>query len=218
MSESDTETVELLQRWHGGDRPALDELLARHLESLHRHVRAKLARELRHLRREQDSMDLVQAATVRVLEYTPAFIPRDGSQFQQLLRKIVLNDILNQLRSPRLKRRETDRARYGDSVLDLRRNEHSSLLPDRAAEKVERVELARAWARMALEFLAVDSDRQLVLLAAVEERGWDEIGEELGLTADAARMRYSRLLPKLANHVRLLKEGRVEALLEENGA
>jgi len=111
MPERDTQTVELLQRWHGGDRQALEELLARHLEPLHRHVRAKLDRELSHLRRDQDSMDLVQAAAVRVLEYAPAFIPRDGQQFQRLLCKIVLNDILNQLRSPRLNRQESDRSR-----------------------------------------------------------------------------------------------------------
>jgi len=210
--------VELLQRWHGGDRQALEELLARHLEPLHRHVRAKLDRELSHLRRDQDSMDLVQAAAVRVLEYAPAFIPRDGQQFQRLLCKIVLNDILNQLRSPRLKRRETDRSRYGDSVLDLRANTASSLLPDRVAEEAEQAELARAWTRMALEFLPEERDRRLVLLAAVEERAWEDIGTELGLSPDAARVRYHRLLPKLANHVRVLKEGRVEALLSESGA
>lgn len=217
MLDRDEQTVALLQRWHGGDRPALEALLARHLDPLHRHVRAKLDRELGHLRRDQDSMDLVQAAAIRVLEYTPAFIPRDGAQFQKLLQKIVLNDVLNQLRSPRLKRRETDRSRYGDSVLDLRMNSHSSVLPDQAAEKAERAELTRAWARMALEFLPDERDRRLVLLAAVEERGWEDIGEELDLSPDAARMRYHRLLPKLANHVRVLKEGRVEALLAESG-
>ncbi len=216
MRERDAQTVELLQRWHGGDRPALEELLARHLDPLHRHVRAKLDRELGHLRRDQDSMDLVQAAAIRVLEYTPAFIPRDGAQFQKLLQKIVLNDVLNQLRSPRLKRRETDRSRYGDSVLDLRTNSQSSVTPDLGAEKIERAELTRAWARMALEFLSDEQDRRLVLLAAVEERSWEEIGQELGLGPDAARMRYRRLLPKIANHVRLLKEGRVEALLTDS--
>ncbi len=211
------ETLELLRRWNAGDRKALEALLARHLGALHKYIRAKLDRELRPLRRDQDSTDLVHMAAARVLEYTPAFIPENGRQFHRLLRKIVLNDLLNQLRSPRFALRQRSRDRFGDSVLDLRANPLSSMQPDREAERAEHQSEARAWARMALEFLVDEQDRRLVLLAAVEECSWKDIGEELGLSADAARMRYHRLLPKLANHIRVLREGRVDELLEGEG-
>ena len=211
-------TVELLRRWHGGDREALDALLSRHVDALHEYVRGKLAGELRQVRREQDSMDLVQAAAARVLQYTPAFVPENGRQFQRLLRKIVVNDIVSHLRAPRHAKRELSRDRFGDSVLDMRSAAGSSLLPDRAAEKAEQQAEARAWARMALEFLPEDDDRRLVLLAAVEECSWQEIGAELGLAPDTARMRFQRLLPKLANHIRVLREGRVEELLALDGS
>lgn len=218
MPERQDPTVELLCRWHGGERGALDALLGRHLDALHDHVRSKLGPELRQLRREQDSMDLVQAAVARVLQYTPAFVPENGRQFQQLLRKIVVNDIVGRLRSPRNARREPSRDRFGDSVLDFRAAAQTSLLPDRAAEKAEQQAEARAWARMALEFLPDEGDRRLVLLAAVEEWSWPEIGSELGLSPDAARMRFQRLMPKLANHIRVLREGRVDELLASEGS
>jgi RNA polymerase sigma factor (sigma-70 family) len=213
MSEADDDTVQLLRRWHTGERAALEALLARHVEPLHRFVRSQLDRELRQLRTEADSMDVVQEAAARVLEYTPAFIPESGPQFHRLLRKIVVNDILNRLRSPRVGRRETERDAYGDSVLDLRAASHSSVLPDRAAEKAEWRAQTRSWARIALEFLPDADDRRLVLLAAVEEASWREIGDDLGIGQDAARMRFHRLLPKLANHIRMLGEGRIDDLL-----
>ena len=39
-----------------------------------------------------------------------------------------------------------------------------------------------------------------------------------GLAPDAARMRFNRLLPKLANHIRMLGEGRLDELLASDGA
>lgn len=216
MVQSDT--VELLRRWHAGDRGALGTLLARHLESLHRFVRAELGRELRQLRRDGDSMDIVQTAAARVLGYVPAFIPENGRQFHRLLRRIVVNDILNRLRSPSLGRREPSRAGFGDSVLDLRSPSQGSNGPVRAVLTSERLGEMRAWARMALEFLPDPVERRLVLLAAVEEWSWKEIGDDLELAPDAARMRFQRLLPRLANHVRLLGEGRLDELLGSDGA
>ena len=216
MVQSDT--VELLRRWHAGDRGALEMLLARHLESLHQFVRSKLWRELRQLRRDGDSMDIVQSAAARVLGYVPTFIPENGRQFHRLLRRIVVNDILNRLRSPNVRRREPSRESFGDSVLDLRSPSQASNGPVRAMLASERHEELRAWASVALEFLSDPLERRLMLLAAVEEWSWKEIGDDLDLAPDAARMRFHRLLPKLANHIRLLGEGRLDELLGSDGA
>ena len=215
MVQSDT--VELLRRWHAGDRGALGMLLARHLKSLHQYVRAELGRELRQLRRDGDSMDIVQTAAARVLGYIPNFIPDNGRQFHQLLRRIVVNDILNRLRSPNVGRREPSRESFGDSVLDLRSPSQASNSPVRALLAAERLAELRAWARVALEFLPDPLERRLMLLAAVEEWSWKEIGDDLDLAPDAARMRFHRLLPKLANHIRLLGEGRLDELLGSDG-
>jgi RNA polymerase sigma factor (sigma-70 family) len=216
MVQSDT--IELLRRWHAGDHGALGTLLARHLERLHQFVRAELGRELRQLRRDGDSMDIVQTAAERVLGYVPTFIPENGRQFHRLLQRIVVNDILNRLRSPNVGRREPSRAGFGDSVLDLRSPSQASNGPVRAMLASERHEQLRAWASVALEFLSDPLERRLMLLAAVEEWSWKEIGDDLNLAPDAARMRFHRLLPKLANHIRLLGEGRLDELLGIDGS
>jgi RNA polymerase sigma factor (sigma-70 family) len=216
MVQSDT--VDLLRRWHAGDRGALEMLLARHLENLHQFVRSKLWREMRQLRRDGDSMDIVQSAAARVLGYIPTFIPENGRQFHRLLRRIVVNDILNRLRSPIVGCREPSRERFGDSVLDLRSASQTSNSPVSAILTSERHEEVRAWARVALEFLPDPLERRLMLLASVEEWSWREIGDDLDLAPDAARMRFQRLLPKLANRMRLLCEGRLDELLGSDGA
>ncbi|MCC7014136.1 MAG: sigma-70 family RNA polymerase sigma factor [Planctomycetes bacterium] len=211
------ETIDLLQRWHGGDRAALGELLERHLPKLREFVRTRLDLDARHVRRDQDSLDLTQHAAVRVLEYMPRFVPRDGQQFQALLRRIVTNALINEVRAPKHRLREQRNGGYGDSMLDLRSSPHSSMQPERAIAAREQADETRAWARMALEFLDDECDRQLVLLAAVDERPWNEIGEATEMTPDAARMRFKRVMPKLANRIRMLREGRIDELLEQFG-
>jgi RNA polymerase sigma factor (sigma-70 family) len=184
-----SDTVELLRRWHAGDRGALEMLLARHLESLHQFVRAELGRELR---RDCDSMDIVQTAAARVLGYVPTFIPENGRQFHRLLRRIVVNDILNRLRSPRVGRREPSRESFRDSVLDLRSPSQGSHGPVRALLTSERLAELRAWARVALEFLPDPLERRLMLLAAVEEWSWKEIGDDLASARRGAARRAPR--------------------------
>jgi RNA polymerase sigma factor (sigma-70 family) len=209
MSEEPDETVALLQRWHKGDREALHALLDRFMPRLHGFAHSKLHGEFSRLRREQDSVDLVQVSALKVLEYFPRFVPRDREQFFGLLCTFVLNHMRNQLRSPGV-RAERDRSGvFEDSVLDLRPTERSSEMPEKAAGEAEE----RAWARLALEFLP-DSERRLVLLRAVDRASWEDIAAELGLAPDAARMRFSRLMPDLANLIRRLKEGQVDELLE----
>lgn len=216
MTLAHDETARLLERWHDGERDALARLLEEHLPRLHAFVRAKLDHELRELRRDQDSTDLVQTAAAKVLGFLPAFVPEDGEQFQRLLRTFVLNDIRNQLRSPRVLRRSGRKGEYGDSVLDLRPSPRSSHSPDRAAEKAEKQELVRAWVRFAMEFLP-EEDRRLCELRAVEELSWDDIAKELELQADTARMRFRRIQPRLANIIRRVKEGALNEVLEESG-
>ncbi len=208
MSETSDETVALLQRWHRGEREALHLLLESYLPRLHEFASLKLGREFSRLRREEDSLDLVQASAARALEYVPRFVPRDGEQFFALLCTFVLNHLRNLLRSPVIRPARERPGDFGDSVLDLRPSERSSELPERAAEKAE----DRAWVRFALEFLP-DPEHRLVLLRAADQAPWEEIAGELGITPDAARMRFHRLMPELANLIRRLQEGRVDELI-----
>jgi DNA-directed RNA polymerase specialized sigma24 family protein len=205
------DTVDLVRRWHDGEPAALERLLGLHLPRLERYVRSKLEHELPRLRREGDSDDLIHSTVVSILQYGLRFVPRDGDQFQALLRRLVLNRIRNQLRAPRCRLRDASRERHPDSILDLRVASRSSEVPDRAAEKAEE----RFFARWSLEFLSDPEDRWLVALGAEGDSSWDDIGRELGVSADAARMRYRRLLPRLGNIIRLLKAGKLDSLLAD---
>src|SRR5262245_66124996 len=160
MGETTGETVELLQRWHGGEKEALHVLLKRFLPRLHQFARGKLRSEFSQLQREQDSLDLVQTSAVKALEYVPPFVPRDDEQFFGLLCTFVLNHLRNRLRAGRADGER--KADFGDSVLDLRPNERSSEYPSQVVQENEE----RAWARFALEFLP-EVERRLVLLRVV---------------------------------------------------
>jgi DNA-directed RNA polymerase specialized sigma24 family protein len=134
-------------------------------------------------------------------------VPRDDEQFFGLLCTFVLNHLRNRLRSSG--RHEGERkADFGDSVLDLRPCERTSEYPSQAVQAAEE----RAWARFALEFLP-DLDRRLVLLRVIDQASWEEVASDLELTPDAARMRFNRLMPELANLIRRLREGHVDDLL-----
>ena len=208
MSETNDATVELLQRWHGGEREALHTLLKRFLPRLHQFARSKLRSEFAQLQHEQDSLDLVQASAAKALEFVPRFVPRDDEQFFGLLCTFVLNHLRNRLRSPGSHTETERKADFGDSVLDLRESERPSEHPSLAAQEAEE----RAWARLALEFLPA-AERRLVLLRVVDQAGWEEIAAETGLSPDAARMRFNRLIPELANVIRRLREGQIDELL-----
>src|SRR6185436_10702604 len=132
MTETKDDTVALLRRWHDGDRVALSQLLDRYLPRLHRFASSRLRGEFARLRREQDSLDLVQDSAAKALEYVPRFVPRDAEQFFGLLSTFVLNHLRNRLRSPGM--RAEGRTSFGDSMLDLRVAERSGDLPIKAAE------------------------------------------------------------------------------------
>src|SRR5690606_28096148 len=88
-----------------------------------------------------------------------------------------------------------------------------ALRPSQVAAAQER----EAWVRMALELLAPDA-RELILRRQWHEQSFREIGDELGLSEDAARMRYHRALPQLVHKIRLLRAGRVTEALGDGPA
>lgn len=205
MDESTSDPLlALVQRWHGGDRNALDEILVQ-LEpwlrgELHRAMSSKSVNA-------QDSADLTQQALVNFLEGGPRFVPKSGAQFRALLRRIAMNELIDQSRKG--KHREGKRAEtlFGAS------SSMSSGLGGvaRSAERPSQVAAVSEewnWLRLALQYLESD-DRYLLLASEVEGLSWAEIAHELGLSsADAARVRADRLKPRLANLILKLRAGR----------
>lgn len=202
MAERDDTRI-LLQQWHAGDRAAIDALVARDLPWIRDYVRARVGPLLR---ARGETMDYVQDAVIDVLAYVPRFLTDDRRRFRALVARIVENHLRDahdhhaaQKRAPALERELPP-----DSVLDLDGPRKPVTQPDSAAARSEE----KAWLRLALELLEPES-RQIVMMRQWHELEFAEIGRRMGLSEDAARMRFQRALPKLAKKLEALRRGEV---------
>jgi RNA polymerase sigma-70 factor, ECF subfamily len=203
-----SDTAQLLRQWHGGDRQALEVLLAQDLPWIERRVRRRLG-PLLHAKAE--TADFVQEAVLEVLRYTPRFVITDRGRFRALLARIVENVLRDQHDRFTAYRRALHRERPlpADSQLVLDPPVRGAPSPSQAAQREE----WEAWIRLALE-LSAPEDRLIILLRQWDGVSFEEIGRGLGIAADAARMRYNRALARLAHQVCLLKGGKLPAALD----
>ena len=204
------QTIRLLQRWHDGDRAALDALIERNLAWMQQHVRQRLGADLR---RAGDTQDFVQEAMVHVLEYGPRFVVESEEQFRGLLARIVENALRGQHRHLHQQMRDIARERgeARDTVLSLDPAQREVTRPSQIADRNEQT----AWVRLALEFLP-PQDREVLLLREMEGLEFAAIGERIGCTHAAARMRFQRALPGLIRKIRALQQGQLQRVLAED--
>lgn len=200
-------TRALLEAWCAGDRGALATLLAEELPWLQRRVTARLGDALRD---RVDSLDMVQELAMDALEYAPRFVVSSRAQFRALLARMVENN-LRDARRFHERRGLGDRAgSVHESVLDLDGGGGARAAPQQAAAKSD----LREWLELALEFLP-EEDRRLVRGREFEGKGFEALGEELGMKANTARMRFQRALAKLSGHIRDLRRGSIDSLFAE---
>jgi RNA polymerase sigma-70 factor (ECF subfamily) len=201
--DAEPDTVQLLRRWHGGDRKALDALLERDLPWIRERVRRRLGPLLK---AKGETEDFVQDAVLEVLRYAPPFVLGDRAQFRALLARIAENVLRDRHDRYAALRRALHRERPlpAGADLDLGPPCDSSLRPSRMAERGE----WERWVRLGLELLDPD-ERELVLLREWDGLRFPEIGARLGVSEDAARMRFHRALAHLADRILRLRSGRV---------
>ncbi|MCB9919952.1 MAG: sigma-70 family RNA polymerase sigma factor [Planctomycetes bacterium] len=203
MKSKPTETLVLLQRWHGGERAALESLIERDFDWVRRHVERRLGPLLE---RRGDADDYVQDAMLEALRYTPRFLMSDKGQFRALLARITENVLRDHAERLRTQKRDPARERpyVGDTMLSLDPPKQSVARPSQLASKGEE----QVWLEIGLEMLDAD-ERRIVRLREFDGLSFVEIGSELGLGEDAVRKRFHRALPKLARIVRDLQAGNV---------
>jgi RNA polymerase sigma-70 factor (ECF subfamily) len=206
MTESEPRTLTLLRRWHEGDREALGELIARDLPWIREHVHRRLGPGLR---AHADTNDFVQDAFVEVLRTGPRFLVSDQEHFRALLARIVENVLRMRHRHLHRQRRDVAKEqRIGSgAVLDL---DGSQTRPSQAAIRSE----SESWLQLGLELLDAE-DREVVLLRQWDGLSFTEVGQRLNIAEDAARMRFSRALARLARLVKRLRGGELAAVLSE---
>jgi len=202
MQSELTETFVLLRDWHAGDREALERLLARDLPF----VRAYVVRRMGNLLRAKgEADDYVQEAAIEALRYVPRFVMSDRDQFRALLARITENVLRDNVE--RLRARKRDVAREKSNVLNLDPPIGSATRPSQAAVRSEE----RQWVRLAIELLAPE-ERMLVIWREWDGLSFPVIAGRLGVSEDAARMRFTRSLPKLARTVQQLQRGEMGQL------
>lgn len=192
------------ERFHAGranDPAALEELVRQHLPWIETQVRQRLGNIVRE---DGDTHDLVQEAFLEVITHGPSFTTGDRQRFQNLLLRIVENNIRDRYR--RLHRLKRDRRRHAgpatDSILELDPPARSVTTPSVYASEAER----REWVLLAVELLEPE-DRDVIRLRDWEELEFERIGEILRISGEAARKRYHRALPRLATKVLDLRRG-----------
>lgn len=195
--------TELLRRWQAGDEAALGSLLVRELPWIRRMAERRLQGPLR---ARLDASDCVQDAVADFLRYGPRVVPSDHHQLRGLLARIVENNLRDRDDWYRARRRDAAReqplASATGLVLDAAVDQPTT--PSAAADREEQ----RAWVRLALELLDPD-DRRIVIRRDWDRASFAEIGSELQLGENAARMRWVRAVGRLADQLVELRSGRL---------
>jgi RNA polymerase sigma factor (sigma-70 family) len=178
-------TVDLVARVKGGDRDALDRLLARVLPPLRRWARGRLPRSKRDL---MDTDDLVQETAIRAVKRLDSFESRRDGALQAYLRQAVMNRIRDEIRH---------KGRIPVAT-ELDENEHNrDASPLDAAigrEAVDRYEAALARLR--------PEDREAIIARVEMDWNYEQAAQALGKpSAGAARVAISRALVRLAEEM-----------------
>jgi RNA polymerase sigma-70 factor (ECF subfamily) len=193
------QTAELLANAQGGDANAVNRLLERHRDAVHRMVQLRLDAKVQ---RRVDVSDVVQDVMVEANRRLQDYIadPRQ-MPFHLWLRHIARDRIIDAHRRHRgSAKRSVDReqplvAAAGDqqSTYDLVAQIHDR---ERGpASAVGAQEMARLVEAAIAEL--PDQDCEIVIMRHYEHLSNQEIAQALGLTEPAASMRYLRAIRKL---------------------
>ena len=179
-------TFALIERVRGGDREALERLVARHMGPLRRWVSGRLPRWARDL---ADTDDLVQDSLLRTFQKIEGFEARGVGALQAYLRQTVLNRVRDELR-----RKARSPLRLDDDGLDLEA-EGTPLEEAIGREAFERYEAALA--RLKPE------EREAIIGRVEMEYSYEELAEALGKPSpEAARKAARRALLRLAEEMK----------------
>jgi RNA polymerase sigma-70 factor (ECF subfamily) len=210
MNDGNTKTFRYLALWNEGDRKGLDALIKRHLPSIRAEVRKRMGPVLRG---KGETQDYVQDAMVEFLKYGPRFTLSNEAHFRALLRTIVENALRQKPHWFTARRRDIAREHPlpSGTVLSLEPMQSPRRTPSLSAAQHEQ----EAWVRLGLEFLNPEY-RQVLVLRKWDNLSFAQIGERLGLSEVAARMKHNRAVSRLGSVIFALRAGKISQLIEEN--
>ena len=196
-------SLDLLELAQAGDRAALEELIARYQERLRRIVRIQLGSSL--LRREYDSMDIVQSTFRSALPKIGELRPHSAAGLLQWLALIATNKIRDAFDRMTSAKRDAGRERSMGSASESR----ADLPAAGDAPPDEQALLAEIRDLLDQEVALLPEDqRRVVVLRDYCGEGWERIAAELERDGGAARQLHQRAWIQLRKALRPKLEGR----------
>ncbi len=163
--------VELLRRWHGGDKTAGNELFARHFPALRRFFRNKVGHE--------EAEDLIQRTMLETVRSAPSF--RGEASFRTFIFTIARRELCHHIRRKHRKGGEAD-LDFSVSSLEALGTSPSGL----AAQRQDHQRILAALRAIPLDF-------QITLeLHYWEQLEAKELAEVLGIAPGTVRSRLHR--------------------------
>lgn len=190
------ESLVLLRSAKEGDPKAYETFMTRYFERVHRIVRARMGPKLR---ARQDSMDIAQDAMIRVIQGIDKFEPHSEGALIQWISKLVENQIRDAAdyqgaqkrrlsREVPLKPSTEQQPGLLSRIQDLTQKTPSQMVA--IHEDILKLEQA---------FDRIGKGKEVILLRNYAGMTFKEIGTELELSEDAARMQYVRAMDKLTD-------------------
>jgi RNA polymerase sigma-70 factor (ECF subfamily) len=184
-----------------GDASALEEIFASYRNYLRLIARASFDARLRP---KCDPSDIVQETLLSAHQGFPQFRGRDEPDLLAWLRKILANH-LGELdrRYRQTGRRNVERERPLDRAVERSSAVLQAMLATEGSSPSQHAERREQSVRLAdaIEDLPPD-DREVVLLRSFHQWSWEEIGESMERTPDAARVLWTRALERLGKRLR----------------
>jgi RNA polymerase sigma-70 factor (ECF subfamily) len=177
-------TIHLLNQAKSGSQEAREALVARYLPRLQKWARGRLPGAARGV---LETDDIVQDTLLQTIHNLDAFDPEHSGAFRGYLRRATQNRIVDEFR------RVTRRPSADQSAGGLAHPGPSPLEEAIGKESVERYEAA-------LERLKL-RDQEVITARLEDGMSYSEIGQELGIAEDAARMAVKRAVFRLAQEI-----------------
>lgn len=193
-------TLDLLNRARDGDREAWDLLYVRYRDELFQRVRARLGSELRSV---EGTMDVFQSVWGEAIGSLRHFEYQGEGSFLAWLATLLRNKLATRVERLRaVKRGGSPPAQLGTELSE------AAFAPGvakpgpgtRAEDDEERELLLQAVERLPAE------QQALVRGVLFDGRTNQEIGDQLGISADAARMRIARAMARLTSEFHRMRE------------
>lgn len=200
-------TTELIRRFQRGEASALHELLDLHRRWIQREVSQNLSGIVRQM---DDTGDVVNEVMLRILKMKELRFTC-GGEFRSLVARVVQSTLYSLAAKYGAEKRDRKRDQHWTTEgLGFDRNAHAHTgNPESRAARKETSEMLR----VAIAMLDLPTQRLIHLRL---ERGmtWSDIGSEIGVPEDTARIRFDRALKRLANLTVKIRTGRLGSALD----